>query len=78
MAQCKVSIRGHRTAAVAACPVCGRHRSYYQFGYNTYQSFSSEYSRASNSLRSSGTSTGGMKRKAKWSPVGSTVLYSQA
>ena len=79
MTQCTAPIRGHRTAAAAAaCPVCGGRRSYYQFGYNTYQSFSSEYSRASNSLQSSGTSNSGMKRKAKWSPVGSTVLYSPA
>lgn len=79
MAQCTAPIRGHRTAAAAAaCPVCGGRRSYYQFGYNTYQSCSSEYSRASNSLHSSGTSNGGMKRKAKWSPAGSTVLYSPA
>lgn len=79
MAQCTAPIRGHRTAtAAAACPVCGGRRSYYQFGYNTYQSFSSEYSRESNSLHSSGKSNGGMKRKAKWSPAGSTVLYSPA
>ena len=79
MAQCTAPIRGHRTAAAAAArPVCGGRRSYYQFGYNTYQSFSSEYSRASNSLHSSGTSNGGMKRKANWSPAGSTVLYSPA
>ncbi len=80
MAQCTAPIRGHRTAAAAAaCPVCGGRRSYYhQFGYNTYQSFSSESSSASNSLHSSGTSNGGVKRKAKWSPAGSTVLYSPA
>ena len=79
MAQCTAPIRGHRTAAAAAaCPACGGRRSYYQFGCNIYQSFSSEYSRASNSLYSSGTSNGGMKRKAKWSPAGSTVLYSPA
>ena len=80
MAQCTAPIRGHRTAAAAAaCPVCGGRRSYYhQIGYNTYQSFPSEHPRASNNLPSSGTSNGGMKRKAKWSPAGSTVLYSPA
>lgn len=80
MAQCTAPIRGHRTAAAAAaCPVCGGRRSYYQFGYNTYPSFSSRYSGASaNSMHSSGLSNSGMKRKAKWSPAGSTVLYTPA
>lgn len=79
MAQCTAPIRGHRTAAAAAaCPVCGGRRSYYQFGYNTYPSYSSGYSSASSSLHSSGTSNGGAKRKAKWSPAGSTVMYTQA
>lgn len=48
MTQCTAPIRGHRTAA-AACPVCGDRRSYYQFGYNSYPSFSSRYSNTSNS-----------------------------
>ena len=80
MAQCTAPIRGHRTAAAAAaCPVCGGRRSYYhQIGYNTYQSYPSEHPSASNNLHSFGTSNGGMKRKAKWSPAGSTVLYSPA
>ena len=80
MAQCTAPIRGHRTAAAAAaCPVCGGRRSYYhQIGYNTYQSFPSEHPSASNNSLSSGASNGGMKRKAKWSPAGSTVLYSPA
>ena len=79
MAQCTAPIRGHRTAAAAAaCPVCGGRRSYYQFGYNTYPSFSSRYSGTSNSSYSYGSSNGGTKRKAKWSPAGSTVLYTQA
>ena len=80
MAQCTAPIRGHRTAAAAAaCPVCGGRRSYYhQIGYNTYQPFPSEHPRVSNNSPSSGTSNGGMKRKAKWSPAGSTVLYSPA
>lgn len=80
MAQCTAPIRGHRiAAAAAACPVCGGRRSYYhQIGYNTYQSFPSEHPRASNNSLSSGASNGGMKRKAKWSPAGSTVLYSPA
>lgn len=80
MAQCTAPIRGHRTAAAAAaCPVCGGRRSYYrQYGYNKYTSFSSGYFSTSSSLYSSGTPNGGMKRKAKWSPAGSKVLYTPA
>ena len=80
MAQCTAPIRGHRTAAAAAaCPVCGGRRSYYShFRYNSYPTFSSGYSSVSNGLRASGSSNGGIKKKAKWSPVGSTVLYTPA
>lgn len=76
MAQCTAPIRGHRTAAAAAaCPVCGGRRSYYpQFGYNSYTS----YRGASSSLHYSGSSNGGIKRKAKWSPAGSMVMYTPA
>lgn len=82
MAQCTAPIRGHRSAAAAAaCPVCGRlgRFSSYSYGYPPYPSYSSYSgtgsSKTSNSLRSSG---GGSKRKAKWSPSGSTVLYTEA
>lgn len=76
MAQCTAPIRGHRTAAAAAaCPVCGGRRSYYpQFGYNSYTSYRGAYS----SLHYSGSSNGGIKRKAKWSPAGSMVMYTPA
>lgn len=76
MAQCTAPIRGHRSAAAAAaCPVCGGRRSYYpQFGYNSYTSFNG----ASSSVRYSGPSNGGTKRKAKWSPAGSMVMYTPA
>ena len=79
MAQCTAPIRGHRTAAAkAACPVCGGRSSYYQYGYNTYSTFPSRYSGIHSSLHTSGTSNSEMKRKAKWSPVGSTILYTSA
>lgn len=76
MAQCTAPIRGHRSAAAAAaCPVCGGRRSYYpQFGYNSYTSFKG----ASSSVRYSRPSNGGTKRKAKWSPAGSMVMYTPA
>ena len=80
MAQCTAPIRGHRTAAAAAaCPVCGGRRPYYnQFRYNSYLSFSSGYSSVSSGSHSSKTSSYGTKKKAKWSPSGSNVLYTSA
>ena len=80
MAQCTAPVRGHRTAAAAAaCPVCGGRRYYYnQLVYSTYSSISSSYSNISSGLHSSGISNGGMKKRAKWSPAGSTVLYTPA
>lgn len=80
MAQCTAPIRGHRTAAAAAeCPVCGGRRSFYpQYGYNSNSSLPSGYSRAYYSSHASGATNGGTKRKAKWSPASSTVLYTPA
>lgn len=77
MAQCTAPIRGHRTAAAAAaCPVCGGRSSYYpQYRYSSY---SSGYSSTFSSMNSSKKANNGTKKKAKWSPVGSTVLYTQA
>lgn len=74
MAQCTAPIRGHRSAAAAAaCPVCGKRRRWNSYpSYQTTGTFSSEYS----SLPSNGTNT--MKKRAKWSPAGSTVLYTSA
>ena len=80
MAQCTAPIRGHRSAAAAAaCPVCGRLGRWSQYlsnpSYSSYSSVGSSYGRYSGS--SSGVSSGS-KRKAKWSPARSTVLYTQA
>lgn len=82
MAQCTAPIRGHRSAAAAAaCPVCGRLGRFntYSYGYPSYPSYSL-YSGtgSSNSSSSSRSSGGGSKRKAKWSPSGSAVLYTEA
>ena len=81
MAQCTAPIRGHRSAAAAAaCPVCGRlggWNSYPSYSYPSYSSYSSYGSSSSSSSSSSGGSSGS-KRKAKWSPAGSTVLYTPA
>ena len=78
MAQCTAPIKGHRSAAAAAaCPVCGRFGRYNRYSYPSYPSYPS-YSSSSSSGSSSGSTGGTSKRKAKWSPAGSTVLYTPA
>ena len=76
MAQCTAPIKGHRSAAAAAaCPVCGRlGRGYY---YPSYSFYPYPSGRSSSSTLFSSSSCNS-KRKAKWSPVGSAVLYTQA
>ena len=81
-AQCTAPIRGHRSAAAAAaCPVCGRRSqriSFPSYGYQSYSAYPSvRVSVSESSHLSSGGMSGG-KRKAKWSPSGSTVLYTSA
>ena len=74
MAQCTAPVHGHRTASGRAnCPVCG---GGYR-GYGSYSSYSLPYSSLSNSSTRSnvGAQT---KTKARWSPSGSTVLYTPA
>ena len=82
MAQCTAPIRGHRSAAAAAaCPVCGRLGRYssYSYGYPSYPSYLSNSGTSSSSSSSSSRSlSSGSKRNAKWSPAGSTVLYTEA
>lgn len=79
MARCTAPVRGHRSAAAAAaCPACsGRSRGYggYGGGYGSYSSYSPSYTRPTvgSSGRSSGDGRG--SSKPKWSPAGSSVLY---
>lgn len=69
MARCTAPVNGHRTASAAAnCPACGGR---YNHSYNSYSSYPS-YSSFSNS---SGSSGGQNRTKARWSSVGSTILY---
>lgn len=76
MARCTAPSEGHRSANAAAnCPACrgssryGGYRSY-SSGYGSYSSYSPAIS------SSSGGSSGGSGRvRAKWSKVGSTILY---
>lgn len=71
MARCTAPVQGHRTASGREnCPVCGG--SYR--GYNSYPSYSSPYSSLPNSSTSR-NSNGQTKTKARWSSVGSTILY---
>jgi hypothetical protein len=75
MAQCTAPRNGHRTASGAEnCPACS---SRYGRGYssNSYSNYSSPYSSSSNSYGSSGGSSGKPRTKARWSSVGSSVLY---
>ncbi|MDR3350000.1 MAG: toll/interleukin-1 receptor domain-containing protein, partial [Acidaminococcales bacterium] len=73
MARCTAPVYGHRTASGRAnCPVCGARGSYR--GYNSHPSHSLLYSSSNNST--SRSRVGGTK--ARWSPVGSTILYTPA
>lgn len=79
MARCTAPSEGHRSANAAGnCPACrgssryGGYRSYsnYNSGYGLYSSYSPKTS------SSSGGGSGGSGRvRAKWSKVGSTILY---
>ena len=82
MAQCTAPIKGHRSAAAAAaCPVCGRlgrYNSNHSYIYSSSPSYFSSGSSYSRSSSSSSSGSSGSKRKAKWSPAWSTVLYTPA
>lgn len=77
MARCTAPVRGHRSAAAAAdCPVCGSRYGRYG-GYRSYDSYSSpsySLSPLSGGNRSGSGSSGGRVR-ARWSPAGSSVMY---
>jgi len=72
MARCTAPVHGHRTESGRAnCSACGGSR------YRSYTPYSS-YSTPHSSLSSSSTgrsSSGQTKTKARWAPVGSTILY---
>lgn len=82
MAGCTAPREGHRSARAAAnCPVC-RYRYGRSGGYSSrsYSSPSPSYYTSSGSSvggRSSGGGSGGSARP-KWSPVGSSVVYTPA
>lgn len=76
MSRCTAPINGHRSAAAAAnCPACS---SRYSRSYNTY-SDSPSYSSYGNSAVSRSSSSGQSRNvKARWSSVGSSILYTQS
>lgn len=73
MAQCTAPRNGHRTASGAAnCPACS---SRYSRSYSSYSNYPSSYSSPSNNYGSSSGSSGKSRTKARWSSVGSSILY---
>ena len=80
MARCTAPVHGHRTASGRAnCPACGgsSYRSYNSYSsYPSYPSYPSSLSSSTSSGSNSGS--GQTKVKARWSPAGSTILYTPA
>lgn len=73
MPQCTAPIHGHRTASGAEnCPACS---SRYGRSYNSYSDYSSSYSSPSRSYGSSRGGSGSSRTTARWSPIGSSILY---
>ncbi len=77
MSGCTAPVRGHRTASAAAnCPACsGRYGRYSSYGSYSSPSYSSLGS--SGGSRSSGGGSGS-STKPRWSPTGSSVVYTPA
>ena len=80
MAKCTAPIYGHRTESGRLnCPVCGKLGG--RISYNLpkgYTPYASYYSPSSSSTTDTSRLSNGVKKKAKWSPAGSTVLYTPA
>ena len=77
MARCTAPVFGHRSASAAAnCPACGGRYGRYG-GYRSYSSPSYPSSASSAGGRSSGGGSGS-SAKPRWSPAGSSVVYTPA
>ena len=78
MARCTAPRKGHRTdSARSACPACGGGGG----GYGRYRSYSPPSylpSERSGGGRSSVGGASGSSARPRWSPVGSTVVYTSA
>lgn len=69
MARCTAPVHGHRTASAREnCPACGGRSNYSSYGGYQHPSPSRNYSSSTNS-------SGQSKKKARWSSVSSTLLY---
>lgn len=75
MAKCTAPVNGHRTAGARAnCPACGGCGS-----RDTYSTYYPNYTVSTNSTKSSNSSNVSQsKRRASWSPAGSSILYTPA
>ncbi len=72
MSRCTAPVKGHHSEAAAAnCPAC---RNRYSRSYNYYPD-SSSYSTPGNSSVSGSSSSQSRNIKARWSSVGSSILY---
>ena len=80
MARCTAPVHGHRTASGRAnCPACGGSSYGVYNSYSSYPSYPSYPSSLSSSTSSgSNSGSGQTKVKARWSPAGSTILYTPA
>lgn len=77
MVRCTAPVHGHRTASGRAnCPACGGSSYGGNFSYPSYLSYSSSSNSSTSSVSNSGS--GQTKTKARWSPVGSAILYTPA
>lgn len=78
MARCTAPVHGHRTAGGrAACPACGGGYGRYS-GYGSYSSPSYSPSESSGGGRSSVGGSSGSSARPRWSPAGSSVVYTPA
>lgn len=81
MAKCTAPVNGHRSASGrAACPACGGGGGGYgrYSGYRPYSSPSYSPSESSGGGRSSVGGSSGSSARPRWSPAGSSVVYTPA
>lgn len=81
MARCTAPVWGHRSAAAAAnCPACrGRSRGFGGYGSYSSPSYPTSYSSSGSGGGGSSSSGGsGGSIRPRWSPAGSTVVYTPA
>lgn len=78
MAKCTAPINGHRTESGRLnCPVCGRY-SRYGSNYPSYENHVNSSYLSSSTSSSLHTKNNIVKKKAKWSSAGSSVVYTDA